>query len=863
MMRRFDESMENDFERMMNLGKENAKCISGMHRWCKHFEIEQTSAGLYAQMSGLPIGSHRIGCPQAYGSESMNLPWICSDFLVDHCHGCEQHTPNGDTSWAQKIIDKRREGAEKREQELRDRQEKIDLLRCEMREQAQSIGQQAEPESQKIIQFLESVFSDNESTVKESVTYLEQSARLAPELFPEAAIDLILALAVTDDYATAVLPICSELAARRDDLSFRLRDVAFECVRRRLRVENAAAVIIRIDDVVEYPLDDAVVECLLLSQNHILPIGGWEGREPDYSNSTMVLVRCFDADGESVQGVARRHLASENEPLRVQLCGAIGLIQKSRPQIVLNLLDDLMNSLELHEDERYGTSPSGKLIHLFQEAFRHSPGQVDAFLGEAMFRVRPAVQEDIIRVYRDQFFDRSLDWNERKDRIHTDDVSVAEQFAIRRLLDWLKDDNLEVDIRADATEALEMACNYATGTMLSEFDSLLGYFAIVVEQENPPVGPPKIIVPDQPLDPRLEQLNESNRTQKWGIFKQRLEKCLEELCEARPHEVFESIYGCLNHPNASLGGGFKGALMSLLGELGKDYELRPRVLPLMMRGLMDYESAWVRAKAIHAAIEMFSYSRATPPANLVDTIVVHLRDTKIVVHKAAVHAVRRRASWFNEQQTVEALQSLAMHLQVYRDDPFQLKNICDAILRVGRSDEGLKLFSLRLVASVYPTGEGHVDSDIANELTRFCRPTERLAVLAAPKIACFLGQHDRDRYNSYSYDRKRMFEWLHELPKQTFQRVAGDLLDSAKQLAERDAWECCHFASLFSLLGVFQHERDVLEMASQSLPQEPRYDEFRRELNQLAANAVTNVDLTTHPHGSGEFDAAAGEAGPE
>lgn len=862
-MRRFDESMENDFERMMKLGEENAKCITGMRQWCKHFEIEQTSAGLYAQMSGLPIAGHKIGCPQAYGSESMNLPWICSDFLVNHCDGCEHHSPNGDTSWAQEIIDKRHEAAEKREQEVKQRQEQIDRLRRELREQAQTIGEQAEPESQRIVQFLESMFSDEEGKLEESATYLEQSARLAAELFPKAAIDLILALAVTEEYATAVLPTCCELAERRDDLHSQLQDVSLECVRRGLCVEMAAAVLARLGDTIEYPLDDPIVERLLLSQSHARPIGGWPGGDPDYTNTTSVLVRCFDADCESVQGVARRYLSHENEHVRVRLSGAIGLIQRNRPQIVLNLLEDLMTSLELHENERHGATPSGKLVHLFQAAFRHSPEQVDAFLEDAMNRVRAAVQEDIIRVYRDQFFDRSLDWRERKDRRHTDDVSGAEQVAIRRLLHWLKDDNLEIDVRAAATESLEMACNYATGAMLSEFDSLLGYFAIVAEQENPPDGPPKIIIPDQPVDPRLEQLDKLNRTQKWGIFKQRLEKCLEELCEARPHEVFDSIYGCLNHPNASLGDGFKGALVSLLGELGKEYEVRPRVLPLMMRALMDYGAAWVRAKAIHAAIEMFSYSRTAPPANLVDTIVVHLRDTMAVVHKAAVHAVRRRASWFNDQQTVEALQSLAVHLHVYRDDPFQLKNICDAILNVGRGEERLKLFSLRLVESVYPTGEEHVDSDIAEELTRFCQPTERLAVLGAPKIACFLGQHDRDRYNSYSYDRKRMFEWLHELPKETFQRVAGDLLDSAKQLAERDAWESCHFASLFSWFGAFQQEREVLETVIQSLPQEARHDNFRGELNQLASNAAANVDLLGDDTSIGESEAGAGEAGPE
>lgn len=792
----------------------------------------------------------------------MNLPWICSDFLVNHCDGCPHHLPNGDTSWAKEIINNRREACKKREQEAREHQERINRLRGELREQSHQIGDEAEPESRKIIQFLEYMFSGEAGQLQTSVTYLEQSARLAPDLFPEAAIDLILTLAVTEEFADPILTVCRELAARRDDLRSRLEGVALECIRRGLSVEKAATVIERLGDAVEYPLDESVVENLMLTQNHSLPIGGLRSSKTDYTNSTSVLVRCFDADCKSVEAIVCRNLLNENEQIRVRLCGAIGLIQQIRPQLVLNLLADFLKSLNLHDKERFGTSPSGKLVHLLQSAFRNSPEQIDTFLGDAMNSVRPAVQEDIIRVYRDQFFDRTLDWRFRRSRSQTANVSVPEKIAIRRILCWLKDENLEMDIRAEAAEALQMACNYATSAMLAEFDSLLGYFAIVEEQEAPPDDTPKIIIPGLPSDPRLEELNYLNRRQMWGIFKQRLYKCLETLCEARPREVFDSVHGCLDNPNARLGDGFKSALVSLLGSLGKEYELRLRVLPLLMRALMDYGSARVRAKAIYASIDMFSHSQTAPPANLVDSIVIHLRDTYVVVHKAAVQAVGQRAGWFNEQQTVEVLQCLATHLHVYREDKFQLNDICEAILNAGHRDERLKLYSLRLIESVYPTGEEYIDSDIAKKLTHFCQPAEQLAVLVAPMIASFLGQHDCDGDYSYCDDRKRMFKWLYDLPAVTFQRVLGHLLKSADQLAARDARECCHFASLFSRFGVFQQEREVLEIASNSLPQEPRYDDFRRKLNQLASIAAANYALSIGDmESAASLFAAAGKRG--
>ena len=133
-------------------------------------------------------------------------------------------------------------------------------------------------------------------------------------------------------------------------------------------------------------------------------------------------------------------------------------------------------------------------------------------------------------------------------------------------------------------------------------------------------------------------------------------------------EAFDLVSGCLSNPLEDLENGFKACCVSLLGELGRDYRLQPHILPLIWRALVDYGSAWVRAKAIQAAGEMFSSSTASPPANLVDTIIVHLQDPKVVVHQAALRAVSRHPSWFDEKQSFEVLKCLYAHLHAYRDD---------------------------------------------------------------------------------------------------------------------------------------------------------------------------------------------------
>lgn len=846
-MRRFEESQRNDFERYLKLGHDNAECLRQMRSWCKHVKINRVSEGLYAQFTGLPIASHSVGCPYVESeSQSMNLRWIFSDFLGQHCAGCPHHAPNGNISWGQQIIDSHREEIQKREQVTKEEINRISLLRSNLRSKSRDISAEAEPESRRILEFLEAVFSEDEAERNGAAERLKQSARLGPDLFPDAAIDLVLVLAGSNEFCELILPVCAELVSRRADLSARLCKTALDNIKKGLHPELAASVLNALGNAVAYPLDEAHIERLLLSQDHYRPIGGWEDGKPDYSHSTAILVRSFDAEPQSVQNVIRRELQDENDYHRVQLCGALKLIQEERPQIVINLLDDLVRSLELHEGEWLGgtQTPSGQIIHILRAAFRHFPEQVDQFLAQSMARVRPTVQEDIVRVYRDQFLDRTVNWEERCEQRKRAEVSECEKAAIKRLLIWAKDDRLEIDIRANALEALEIACKYATAEVLIHFDSLLGYFAIVSGEERPPDAPPKILLPDQRDNPQLEQLNEFSRTQQWGICKRRLQKCLEEICEARPSEVFDSVSGCLNQPLEHIDDGFKACCVTLLGKIGKDYHLRPRVLPLVWRALMDYSSAWARAVAIDATVEMFSYSSASPPANLVDTIIIHLQDPKVVVHKAALRAVSRCPNWFDDRQLAEALTCLASHLRAYRDHKYQLADICDGILAISRRDECLKVLALRMVESVFPTGEELVDCKIAENLMRFCKPTERIAHLVAKDIATYLGRYDRDRLNYYRHSpRSRMFEWLHELPAGTYQRAAEDLLASARRMAERDAWESCNFASLFAHNRAFRYEHSVLETAANAVPKEPRYESFREKLQKLAMVAVGNAAL--------------------
>lgn len=240
-MRRYEESSEAEYERAIKLGEENARYVTEMRRWCKHVRIEQQSGGLYAQMSGLPIGGHNIECPYAEGGYSANVRWICTDFLVENCNGCPHHEVNGDAAWGRQIIAEHEEHIRARDAELARRNAEITRLRSELRAQSQLIGKQIDAESQQIVVFLENLFSEDDATSRQAARHLIQSARVGADLFPDAAIALLLSLILDEQFAEPALAVCAELANQRPDLAPRLESGALAVVREGRLPHKAAA----------------------------------------------------------------------------------------------------------------------------------------------------------------------------------------------------------------------------------------------------------------------------------------------------------------------------------------------------------------------------------------------------------------------------------------------------------------------------------------------------------------------------------------------------------------------------------------------------------------------------------------------
>lgn len=842
-MGKFHESLGRRDEEIFKLGEENAEYIRNVKSWCKHFRVEMKSAGLLAEMWGLPIGSHAISCQYAEGwIESMNLPWIIPEFIVKHCAGCQYHEPNGNTVWGEQIIKNHQQQLQEREQAKQLYQDQLRRLSDKIQEMPRLAKKSSEIDELQILTFVEELFSDDKVKQERNLDLLIQSARIGSDLFPPVAIDILIDQSLSEEFASLCLPICAELSGRREDLSPRLESIALTVIERNIHPELAAKILFILDQKISYPLEPKIIENLIINQRHFRHIGTWYEQTPSYPNTTEVLLRCYNANSSSIIIPLRSLLLCDNTYVRVNACGALKFLQDVQPQIGIELLPELVASLDLYDDPCDDIADASAEEGITR-VFRHVPSLVDEYLASEIYKKRPAVQEEIIDIYRKLFWKVSRNWRDKPQK--SDVVKLEAQIALNRCLEFVKDESLDIDVRHKAVEALEIACSEYPQAVISHFDSLLGYYALICTQEKPPAPPPRIILPNNETHhPLLKSLTEQNRCQTWDCFKHKLLNCIKNIAEYEPLIVGEAIINCYENLDTKIHKNFKSSLVTLLGEVGKSYSLQPLVLPLVMKALMDFDSQLVRASAIRAVEEMYRYSKSAPPKNIVDVVILHLRDEYVIVHKAAIHALQWGGDWLNRNQAGETLNLMLGWLGTYRKDPYFLDDLCQAIIWVSHRFADLKNIAIRFICDVLPTKEYIVDEKIVEEIIRYLKPDEAVVEFVARQIAWCLANYSRDRYNGYDDSaREKMFNWLHQIPHAIYTSIRSELLESARQLAVKDALEVSYFASLFARYSDYIAEKEVLDIAVESLNGEKHYEKLQKTLRVFGEIAAANINL--------------------
>lgn len=845
-MNRREESSEEEFARMVALGERNLRCIEGMRAWCGKARIERTHQGIYAAITGLPIAGHRLTCPEAHGSESMNFACITEEFLSQNCRNCQVREPNGSEDWARNELARISQQEEvQRTHEIAEIT-RIKNLQARLVKESEAIQNTMGDQSKSLIALFRGILSEDSDKRTENGRNLERAAEIAPELFSSDFVALVAEAAMEKSLEREILPVCARLAGASASADLALERVAVHLIVNREQSEQGAKILIRLKKRTAESSAEAICESLLLKGKHAAPFGGWHTGRPTHSNIAQVLAQCSDEAPAHFLKTVQRLLKSGNDAIRGRTCAALHEVQRLRPSIVAGFLTDLLSSLDKKESGRARASASSQVVKILQEAFQVDAVAVSKALKTKFKTSRPAVQSDLIKVCRHHLLRRD---SSDVDTLNDHKASATEG-AVECLSEWLISPDADLEARVSVAESLSVGCKYSPTFFLGRIDEFIGHLALSVDSEPTVPRHVDIIVPGAPVEPQQASMKKLLTGQHWGMYKTHLQECVSALGRNEPELGFKAVYQCLTATDANLSSTFKGTLLEIIGSLADDFTRRAEALPLLMTSMMDYRqdvgyySQWVRSRGVSALRDSFRSSAKGPPENVIDAILILLRDPLVVVHKATIKLIADCPEWFVAERQKDAFGLLLRHLDVYRAEPFELESIAIAMIELAKGSAALSTQSVKSVCSLLPSGQSLVDENVVEILIRQVPPESSDAPAVVKSLMRVLSRSGRDRYNSYEHSRRSsFFHWLRRVPNDIAIDLRTEILQAGVAIAEADHWECLNVCDVLSRNLLYAEESTVLNAALKSIPDEFKSQEIRRNLYNLRLIASANAGL--------------------
>ena len=799
----------------ISTGRDNAAIRPDVEGWCTHLHVETLGVSMVGQMAGVPIGPHQLSCQHAeYSIQSVVLRSLFQGFLVDNCINCPHRQPGTRPAFAESCLASHREAILNREEAAKMKNQRIEDLRRELVELANNKAASSQQEAASLLRLVVDLFANNESN---TTHLLCETTKVASELFEEKAVDLLV-LGISDEaFAAKCLPVLTCLTRKESTIRERIRQPTIAASKLDLPIEMVSESIGACFQGDFAAVPDEQISLLIEKQDYQRPFGGWEeNTEPTFTATIGLLSILIDTVGDRVAAIVEARLQIEEKWSRANTCRVVQELSKLRSEFGVRVLPSLIRSIELDDDIYDGVSGDASAIDAIAELLVLSWPKTDEIILREMPSLSVEAQSTLVGAY-EKLFRRGDDWrDETTDGLDEQVVSGA----VRRCLELLGDRTQAPSVRRAAAEALHSACSAGAKLALDAVDQLLGTLAIIVASK-PPAARLGIILPGKEKLQRQETLlDQQNNNFEWDRLKQEIRKTIEEIGRRNPLPLgkflISTVAAALSAEHKSL----VPILLELLGEIAShDIDVAGLALPLMMRCLMDYKSTIVRAVAIDAVMELFSHSRLTMPANIVDVLVLHLRDEYVMVHKSAVSAFRFRRVPLTEVQRSEAFSALSRIWKIYAKDPNActfMDDIADALLSVASYDDQMRHITLGLVCEYVPSTWELGDAKLCERLIRHTESDLQISIAVAKAIIRCLVRHRRDRLRNGRDWREDASNWLMSISTQVWNQVSKEFKACAQEVPQRDPREGLMFASVFSEHGEHTDEARVLEIAANS-----------------------------------------------
>ncbi len=803
---RIDESIEN--------GRANQRLLPRVKRWCRHIDVEMTSSGLLAQMTGLMIGRLKVICPHGHTpGESAHLSLEANSFILSNCVDCPHHDEISSDNYGREIL------AEKTRQELDQKEVKTRLhqLKAEAHESAARALKTGRPTEASVNRFILDLFGSDEQAVQ-SKDLLVQAAHLGPECFSDAALT-VLSDALKGPYASPSAEAARIICRYRKTVPDCLAAAALEAA-----AQGCDAACGLLVDSIGYGQDATLILADLATIVN-LPNYAWyhstfqaDDEPPKFPSTLELITKLAAIDHNTVRAILVERLRNSQKIVRVNTISLMTDLLARDAKIILPLATELLNSLELPDDVYCGCSADSEACQLLSNLYIQFPDTVEVmiqtFLRMASQDARILVLDVYSRLALGCIHEESPRRATRRGVPAVDPARCTSyaSMAIEQHLLVLGDLNISPRSRHEVCEDLKRLITHFPEVGLTRIERILGRLAMTVrESQNTPQS-------------RIESFEWEFA---YTALNRTLTKIVKKLIDFNPQFVFDILLKLLNRLTSTdqADAKLKAQLVTTLPSFASTYELVPLVIRQLYKHLVDFESIAIRVSAIRAAGELLSdiEVRESMPDDIIELLTIYMNEDYIVIHKSATRALSA-LRFQRDERGNNVLSRLVVLEQYYRVQATDFDFVRDVFDILMWSFKGWPDVELYVVRKLLPNYVISPDPRFAEEmLVQMSEQNEHFPELASTFLCAaidYLKVTDRDRYNDDTYsERRKILNQLTMLPA----TVLGTQIDKIGELIRskvgHDPIDVIQLLEILSLREMHSEAASLAQEALQLVPE--------------------------------------------
>ncbi|MBE1506614.1 hypothetical protein [Rhizobium viscosum] len=795
------EDFESDYQQAVEAGQRNLKTKKLLDNWCFHAEFARMPGrGMIEEATGLPIGHMGVRCK--FSKKNSMFGWLLEDaaydFYLNNCKGCDKRVPVGIPN-IMEFVGPRERAIEQRQLERDAKRRKSKQEQQARKEERAELRSELSLEETFVLDLIDELDADD---IPSDDPRLEQLANLAPEAFGQKVIDHLLPAATQEYFPYSIHAAKALIRARLDPdkkiaVAVRLLDSYVKSPEavdyvlanpHRLGLENLSKVIRRfVSMAVPAPpsmrignetrsYDSAPIRSLFTK------------RQDDVSREIENLLASTQAG--QIAAATEAIIAIDNDQLFAKHARSIFAKLMRRRTL---LPKERRDSAVLY----YLQEAASKCLELF-------PDEVDTIIQSFLRDNDDIGKREAYRTYRSV-----LKHGYRKKQT----IGKPQRIAFRRLL-WAAVDRPEAT--DDAAQFFMHAWDELAELAAELLDELIGAAATLSDKYER-------LEEKHSLEVANEFLAEMDRRNKRTAI-DRLQGALIDWAaigaRAKGNEGvkdFLTLYRHLPENQTQM----RGNMIVHVSKLLTGVESLNQVLSDWYRALMD-ESALVRASAAQAWENVPYEMQKNFPDLFFHAFAILLSDPYVIVHRRAIHALRRRFFPDDKRSLLNAaIWNLVVHYAQEGEDKEFLVKCIDVFAILCLTDEQKKGALGVFLSGLLLKLEGHALYEAVDHLVYSFQDVPGFVKVALKALA--------DQYTrSISID--DCVTVVLRAPQHELRACADDIeaaFDALKPFRPEDFAEALLLISALTKAGRFSLARDRSQVLLAAIPAENRYEKWR------------------------------------